>query len=219
VVRGEDGDGGGPIADSARFVAVDAGEKARALFDRAAEMVEKEILLHERARMGSPGFFLRRRLRRAIGLFEQGLELLPESWNTMWLMAKTHQRLGEYEKAFSWMERAYQVNPSQVDVAREASMMANDLGKQEAGIVYAYRATQIEPGNAGLIANLALAYLLANRLGDAKREIERSLEIDPEDSISKTLQDAIQHFEREKRTPPSRTDKLARYVDRNIPAR
>src|SRR2546423_11359240 len=94
-------------------------EEAKQVFDRATAIVRDEILLHERPRMVAPGWFLRRKLRRALRLLDRVLELKPESWSTMWVMAKVHQRLGDLTTAFACMERAYQVNPSQLDVARE----------------------------------------------------------------------------------------------------
>ncbi|HEY6226083.1 MAG TPA: CDC27 family protein [Verrucomicrobiae bacterium] len=186
-------------------------EEARKLFDEAARLVEGEILLHERQRMAAPNWFLQRRLKRALGLFERVLALKPESWNSMWLVAKVHQRLGKPEEAFSWLERAYQINPSQVDVAREASLIAMDLGRKEAGVVYAHRATQIQKDDSGLMANLALAYLLANQLPQARASITRSLELDANDEISKTIETIIAHFEREKKTPPAKTEDLMKY--------
>jgi tetratricopeptide (TPR) repeat protein len=186
-------------------------QEARKLFDEAAAIVGDEILLHERQRMAAPGWFLRRRLKRALRLFNHVLELKPQSWNSMWLIAKVHQRLGDLEHAFSWMERAYQSNPSQLDVAREASLIAMDLGRKEAAVVYAHRATQLEKEDAGLMANLALAYLLANDLAQARATIARSLEMDPADGISKTIEGIIAHFEREKKTPPCRTEELQKY--------
>lgn len=186
-------------------------QAARRAFDRAVAIVKDEILLHERPHMAEPGWFLRRKLRRALALFDRVLQTKPDSWNTMWLMAKVHQRLGDKATAFSWMERAYLINPSQLDVTREASLMASDLGRQDSGIAYARRATQIEPENAGLVANLALSYLLANRLEEAKREIARSLKLDPNDSISKTIHETIMHFADKKKTPPSTTGELREY--------
>jgi tetratricopeptide (TPR) repeat protein len=186
-------------------------KEARRLFDKAGAIVQDEILLHERQSMARPGWFSRLRLRRALRLYGRVLELIPESWNSMWFVAKTHQRLGELERALEWMERAYQVNASRVDIAREASLMAMDLGRREAAVVYAHRATQIEKEDAGLFANLALAYLLANQLEHAREGIERSLELDSQDEISRTIQEMIEHFVREKKEPPSTTRGLQRY--------
>lgn len=184
-------------------------------FEKASALIKGEIPLHERPNMPAPGWLLRRRLNRALSLFERILQLNPENWSAMWLVGKVYQRLGDSTAALSWFERAYQVNPSQADVAREASMCAMDVGRHDAGIVFAHRATQIEPANAGLHANLALAYLLAGRVSDAQTSIEHSLTTDQNDKISRTLKTIIQHFAANGRTPPKTTSELEDYWRKN----
>jgi Tfp pilus assembly protein PilF len=90
-----------------------------------------------------------------------------------------------------------------------------DVGRHDAAIVFAHRATQIEPDSAGLQANLALAYLLAGRIADAQASIERSLATDPTDKISLTIRAIIQHFATNGRTPPTTTDSLQDYWRKN----
>ena len=190
-------------------------EKHNRMYREASRLIENEIPLHERLNMPKPGWFLGRRLRRAIKLYEEVLKLNPENWPAMWLIGKVHQRFQEKEKALSWFEQAYQVNPSQADIAREASMCAMDLGRSEAAIVFAHRATQIEPENSGLHANLALAYLLAGMTGKADAAIERALAGDPSDKISQTVHSVIRHFAQNGRTPPKRTSDLLAYWSEN----
>lgn len=184
-------------------------------FEEACAIVQDEIPLHERPTMPEPGWWMRRKLKRAISLFERVLTLNPENWSAMWLVGKVHQRLGDFAAALSWFERSYQVNPSQPDVAREASMCAMDIGRHDAAIVFAHRAVQIGPTSAGLHANLALAYLLAGRISDARASIEHSLSIDPADAISQTVAAITQHFTANGRTPPATTSALLDYWRKN----
>lgn len=180
-------------------------------FQEAAGIVQHEILLHERQNMPAPGWMLRRKLHRAISLFDRVLELSPENWSAMWFMGKVYQRLNDAEAALSWLDRAYQVNPSQPDVAREASMCAMEVGRHDAAISFAHRAVQIEPANAGLHANLALAYLIAGRVSDAQTTIERALSSDPQDNISQTIHAITKHFTANGRTPPTTAPALLSY--------
>ena len=184
-------------------------------FQDAAAIVKTEILLHERPNMPAPGWMLRRKLQRALSLFERVLELNPENWSAMWFAGKVHQRLHDRAAALSSFERAYQVNPSQPDVAREASMCAMELGRHDAAITFAHRAVQIEPANPGLHANLALAYLLAGRISDAQTAIERALSGDPKDSISQTIRAVTDHFAANGLTPPTTTPSLLAYWAKN----
>jgi Flp pilus assembly protein TadD len=125
-----------------------------------------------------------------------------------------HPRLAagtENEKALFWLERAYQVNPSQPDVAREASMSAMDLGRNDDAIAYAYRAVQITPQDPGLLANLALAYLLAGQISHAQTCVAQSLAVSPNDKITQTIATMIQHFASIGSVPPNTTPALTDY--------
>ncbi len=172
-------------------------------FEEAIDLVEYEIRLLERPNRMKPNSLVRFKLQHALSLFERVLQLNPDNWSAMWQVGKIHQRLGDSTTAFSWFERAYQVNPSQPSIAREASISAMDIGNRDAAIVFGHRATQIEPASADLHANLALAYLYANRITEALASIERSLVIDPTDAISQSVKADIQHFATSGHKPPT----------------
>lgn len=184
-------------------------------FEKASAIVRDKILVHDRPDLPPPGWFLRRKLKHALFLFNRVLELNPDNWPAMWSIGKVHQRLGDSANALSWFERAYQINPSQPDVAREASLCAMTIGRPDAAIIFAHRSVQIEPENAGLHANLALAYLLAGQISDAHASIDRALIADSSDSISKTIRKIILHFAANGRTPPTTTRALNEYWSKN----
>ena len=187
------------------------------LFEEAAAIVKDDIPLHDRASLPKPGWWLRRKLNRALSLFDRVLQLNPENWSAMWLVGKVHQRSADHPTALSWFERACRINPAQPDLAREASLCAMDIGRTDPAILYAQNATQIEPDSAGLHANLALAYLLAGRIDEAQSSITRSLTIDPSDKISQTLGTIAQHFATSKNSPPKTTPALEDYWRKNRP--
>ncbi len=178
----------------------------------ATDLIEYEISLLERPNNTRPNSFVRFKLLHALSLFERVLQLNPANWSAMWQVGKIHQRLGDSTTAFSWFERAYQVNPSQPSIAREASLSAMDIGNHNAAIVFGHRATQIEPASADLHANLALAFLYANRITEAQASIERSLAIDPTDTISQAIEADIKHFATTGRIPPATTSAFEDYV-------
>lgn len=181
------------------------------LFAEASAIARDEIVAQDGPPLPQPGWLLRRRLKRALSLLERALALAPDNGSAMWLVGKVHQRLGHAATALSWFERAHQANPTDADVAREASLCAMDIGHAQAAMAYAQRASQIEPESAGLHANLALAYLLAGRMPEAQRSIERSLALDGSDTISQTLHSIIGHFATIGRAPPRTTLELQKY--------
>jgi len=184
-------------------------------FEEATAIVKGEILIHERPQLPKPGWLLRRKLNQALSLLERVLELNPDNWPAMWNIGKIQQRFGDNAVALSWFERAYQINPSQPDVAREASLCAMEIGRQDAAIIFAHRSVQIEPSNGGRHANLALAYLLANRISEAQTSIDNALAADPADKISQSIKSAIQHFATNGGTPPTTAPALLNYWHKN----
>lgn len=181
------------------------------LFQEAGAIIKGHISLAEQRDLPIPGWLLTRRLKRAIGLYERALEINPENWSAMWFIGKVHQRLRNKAEALSWFERAYQSDPSQPDVAREASLAAMEVGRQDIAVVFAHRATQIEPANPSLRANLALAHLLAGRIADAETAIQQALVDDPSDRISKNILAMVQHFAATDRIPPISIPALTDY--------
>ena len=184
-------------------------------YEEACAIVKSEILIHEAPQKPKPGWFLSRKLNRALSLFARVLELNPENWPAMWNIGKVHQRFGDNATALSWFERAYQINPSQPDIAREASVCAMEIGRHDAAIVFAHRSVQIQPNNAGRHANLALAYLLANRISDAQASIDHALAGDPSDKISESIKAILKHFASNGRTPPITAPALLEYWQKN----
>ena len=186
-------------------------------FEDARAIVKNEIFTHERPLIPKPGWLLRRKLNHALSLFDRVLELNPENWPAMWNVGKVHQRFGDNATALSWFERAYQVNPSQPDIAREAALCAMEIGQHDAAIIFAHRSVQIQPTNGGRHANLALAYLLANRISDAQTSIDTALAADSADKISQSIKAVIQHFATNGGTPPTTAPALVKYWKKNRP--
>jgi tetratricopeptide (TPR) repeat protein len=133
----------------------------------------------------------------------------------MWFTGKVYQCCHDQATALAWFERAYQINASEADVAREASTCAMELARHDTAIGFAHRAVQIAPANPGLHANLALAYLLAGRIPEAQNEIGCAVATDPTDIISKTIDSMTKHFAANGRTPPATTPALLTYWAKN----
>jgi hypothetical protein len=90
-----------------------------------------------------------------------------------------------------------------------------ELGRHKIATVFAHRAVQIRPAEAGLHANLALARLIAGHIPEAQSAIERALAAAPDDNISKAIQSVIQHFAANGHTPPMTAPALQNYWAKN----
>ena len=184
------------------------------LFKEASTIIQGQIPLHGQPQLPKPSWLLARKLRHAIALYRRVLDINPTNWSAMWLVGKIHQRFHELPEALTWFERSHQTNPSQPDVVREASICAMEIGSAEKAIEYSLRATQIQPSDPGLRANLALAYLLAGRITEAQKSVEEALTIEPRDKISQTIGSMIGHFAANGRVPPTTAPALLKYWER-----
>jgi Flp pilus assembly protein TadD len=116
---------------------------------------------------------------------------------------KIYQRLGQHDDAWLWFARAFEVNSTQPDVAREAGLAALETSRYRDGACLFLVAIQSSPGDGGLRANLALAYLLDSRLEDALREAELAVEQDPSDSVSANVLRLVRDVQAGRRPQPS----------------
>jgi tetratricopeptide (TPR) repeat protein len=177
----------------------------------AAQLIEGEIIVHGSQPPSKYRRSVRLKLERALQLYARVLEINPSNWSAMWLVGKIHQRFGDNSTALAWFSRAHRINPLHADVAREASICAMALGRSEEAISYACVAMQSQPHNSGLQANLALAFLLADKLDDAKVTIEKAILSDPKDKMSQTIRNMVDHFIDGGKRPPSTTGELEDY--------
>lgn len=77
-----------------------------------------------------------------------------------------------------------------------------ELGRNDEAVSAAEHAVSVSNNDAGLHANLALAYTMAARIPDARTSIRTALEKDPTDSISKSLSRVIEEIATGKRRQP-----------------
>jgi tetratricopeptide (TPR) repeat protein len=164
-------------------------ERHNELYRQGWALIEGEFLAGEDApqRRPYPGWLARRRLRRAATCFQKALELAPDNWSAMWAIGKIHQRLTELPQALAWFERAFAANPNQPDVAREAGIVATQLGAGADAVRFSRAAVAANPDDPGLVANLALALLIHGQVSEAQRAAIDACARAPHDSVSRTV--------------------------------
>lgn len=111
------------------------------LFEEASTIIQGQIPVHGQSELPPLSWLGTRKLRQAISLYERVLEINPSNGSALWLLGKIHQRFRDILEALSWV-RAF------------TSKLSVSPARCTSGAL-------INPGDAGLRANLALAYLLA----------------------------------------------------------
>jgi tetratricopeptide (TPR) repeat protein len=141
-------------------------------------------------------------INRGMVLLQAVLVYNPTNWSSWWVLGKAHQALGEAEKACDAFGKSYAIQKENPDVAREYMFECLEIGRIVEAISAAEHAVILSPQDAGLYANLALAYTLASRITDAQSAIGKSLQIDPNDKISLTLRRIVREIADGKRKQP-----------------
>jgi len=102
--------------------------------------------LHVAGRMlRPPGHLARAKLKMARKLLGIVLADIPRSWNSLWIAGKIHDRLQVYRLALDCFEQGLAANPSQPDLAIEASLAAVYLGAGSEAEKYAQIAVAARP--------------------------------------------------------------------------
>jgi tetratricopeptide (TPR) repeat protein len=148
-------------------------------------------------------------LRRGIVLYEAVVTYAPSNWNAYWLMGKAHQALREPNAACEAFGKAYAIQKENPDVAREYMFECLEIGRTSEAIAAAEHAVSLKPRDAGLLANLALAYTIAGRTSEALSKVEESLSIDPTDKITVSLKRVIREIMEGKRPQPKKLSDLS----------
>jgi len=129
----------------------------------------------------------REQLNQAIEYFERVIQINSQNLKAMWIIGKIWQRLNEHKTAFRWFVRAHEMDPSQPDVAREASIAAMEVDQPLEAILFCERAIAARPGDPSLKSNLALALLFSGKPKDAQKVARESLKQAPKDQITARL--------------------------------
>jgi len=173
---------------------VNAGFKAgTALISQHMKMAEQEPAL-DAAR--------RRDLEEGIARLEAVVRADSQHWQASWFIGKAHQALGNRLAAYGAFKSAYLIEKNNPDVASEYGLSCIDLGRGTDGIAALQRAIKLSPSVPGLHANLALAYLVANRNREALDSADRAITMAPSDEVSRAVRALVMQVIEGKRPQP-----------------
>jgi tetratricopeptide (TPR) repeat protein len=164
------------------------GAEHNAAYTRGWKLATRHLILAGPQRIRKPpGWFARRRLKKAIVCFQRALSIAPENWPSLWVLGKIYQRLGQLDEALKYFRHAFALDPTHPGVAREAGGAALAVGNGAEAIRYCEAALAASPNDHGLVANLALAYLISGQTDTALQKAREAVDRDPKDEISKLV--------------------------------
>lgn len=170
-------------------------------FEKANELAKDVMLLKEKVST-KLGFWDKRKANKAIRYYETCLSLVPDHWQTNWLIAKVYQVLLDHQKALSHFEKAIAFEKTNPDLPREASISAMDLGNIPLALQYSLEALHRNPKDAGLYCNHAVNLMVSGNDEEAKIYIEKAIEMEPNDAINQNVFILLQDVASGKRKRP-----------------
>jgi tetratricopeptide (TPR) repeat protein len=179
------------------------------LYERGAAAVKDRLVLGG-APWQPPDEPGRRRLQNGVDCLLRHQRASPDSWAALWLAGKALQALGDNEGAARELARAFAIKPDHADVGREYVSVLLDLGRAAEAVPIADAACAARPSDAGLVANLALALLLAGKPDEAAGAVERALVMDPNDKITAEVARLINEVRQGRRPAPRSLQDLQR---------
>jgi len=141
---------------------------------------------------------------RACEALEQVISFKADIWNAWWMLGMGRRVLQDREGAYAAFERAYRLNPNQIEVGRNLGLECLTLGYAQEAINVTAAMVRLAPEDAGLIANHALARLIGGDLQGALHEATRALEKNPRDGITLNVRQYINDVREGRVQAPSR---------------
>jgi tetratricopeptide (TPR) repeat protein len=141
---------------------------------------------------------------------EQVLSEVPDWWNALWFYGKSQLALGNYEAAYKAFTRAYENEKSVEAILRELAGVCLELKKFEEAVTVAEAAVALDPANAELLGNLAVAFILDGRNGHARKAIDAANKINSDDRINQTISRVLSEIEDGRRDRPESLHDLSK---------
>ena len=145
-----------------------------------------------------------RELEGACEALREVFRINPKSYSAQWFLGQAHRLLDEQEEAYVGFKAAYSLGAANVDVCREFVIQCLWTGRgAEAVSVSAELLRRFTP-DAGLIANHALAQLVAGDVAGAQSSGARALSMSPDDAVTNRLSTMIDDVAAGRRERPVR---------------
>lgn len=165
-------------------------EEFNEIFERAGKRQEYLILLdgyRKEKLMESDKL----KLEESVKDFRKCLEMCPDHWQSMVLMAKSYQRLGRHSEALEQLESAMKLELKNHSIPMEASLEAMHLKYVEKALFYSEESLKRKPNDFVLMGNHAMNLLIAKKDKEAKEIIGKAIRIQPNDSINRNIESII----------------------------
>jgi tetratricopeptide (TPR) repeat protein len=127
---------------------------------------------------------------------------LPQFWQAFFFLGKGQVALGQLEEAYQSFKRAVEIEQEVEGIPRELGGVCLELGRFEEAVETAQHAASLEPDNPETLGNLALTYLMAEKIEPAQKAIASAIKLAPDDEVNQNLDQIIRDVVSGKRDQP-----------------
>lgn len=177
------------------------------IFERARKRQEGLILLdgYRKKQLNSSE---KVRLEESIKDFQKCLEIVPNHWQSMVLMAKAFQRLERHTEALEQLELAFNTEKENHTIPMEASLEAMHLKDIDKAIYYSEESLKRKPNDFVLMGNHAMNLLIAQKDDEAKEIIGKAIKMNPNDSVNRNIESIVKGVQSGDRKRPTFEDAI-----------
>jgi tetratricopeptide (TPR) repeat protein len=177
------------------------------IFERAGKRQEGLILLdgYKRKTLDESEKI---RLEESIKDYQKCLEVVPDHWQSMMLMAKALQRLERHSEALEQLESALKIELENHSIPMEASLEAMHLKDLDKAIRYSEESLKRKPNDFALLGNHAMNLLVAEKDQEAKEAIDKAIKLQPHDSVNRNIESIVKDVLSGKRKRPTFEDAI-----------
>ncbi|MBV8667065.1 MAG: tetratricopeptide repeat protein [Burkholderiaceae bacterium] len=137
--------------------------------------------------LSSPGFFERRRLRKASTLFQAAAKVEPENAAPLLFLGKIEERLGNVDACIEWLSQANELAPGNPIVALELGGALGRAGRHVESASMMGPVARLHPNDARIHVNLGLSLLMSGQVDRAVQAFENATRIEPEQATNAKL--------------------------------
>ena len=158
----------------------------KSLWDQGMKILDGRVNLDGRP-LPKPGFFERRRLKKASDILKRAATYEPENAAPPLFIGKIAERLGDSGACVDWMRRANQLQPDNLIVVLElgGALGRHGLYAESAAVLAAM--ARSNPTDARIQVNLGLSLLLAGEVEGAIHAFEHVISLEPDLAVNRKL--------------------------------
>jgi tetratricopeptide (TPR) repeat protein len=157
-----------------------------AVWNKASGLISGHLNL-DGQELPAPGFFERRRLKKALSLFEAAGRMEADNPAPLLFASKIQERLGNSTSSLEWVRKAHALEPDNLILIIELGAALGRCGMHSEAVPVLVKGIEQHPTDPRVHANLGLELLMAGTPQKAVSAFQRLLDLEPQGQQNKRL--------------------------------